>query len=522
MQSVSQRYAKLSANTNVLLSTSRGIEKEGLRTNTNNGFLSQLPHPKSLGSTLAHPSITTDYSEALLELITGVHHNVDGIMNELFDVHSFVSQNIGDEVIWNQSMPSFLPDPKDIPVGWYGTSNVGMLKHVYRLGLAERYGKPMQCIAGIHYNFSLPDAFWDVIQTPGADTQEKRTTGYMDLIRNFMRHSWLLMYLFGASPAASKNFLHGTKHSLDTLDADTLYLPYATSLRMSDIGYQNKAQSELSLCYNDLDTFLARIYNAVTTPWPDYEKIGTHRDGKWIQINTNILQIENEYYSSIRPKRVTNSGERPTTALAQRGIEYVEVRCMDVNPFDPVGISHETSYFMDAFLLFCAMENSPDFTDGGVCLQSRNNYNLAVSQGRKPGLELSKNHKAVKLQDWGLEIMEKMIPYAEILDKAYGGDNHIKSLQIQKQKIEDISLTPSAQLLFELKQSGLSMHDYTMQQSIKHKETLINDYALTPEKQTMFKQQATQSIIQQTQAEASDEIDFDTYVDQYHKSLESY
>lgn len=307
-----------------------------------------------------------------------------------------------------------------------------------------------------------------------------------------------------------------------TWDEDTLYLPYATSLRMSDIGYQNKeAQSELQLCYNDLDTFLARIYTAVTTPWPDYEKIGTHRDGKWIQINTNILQIENEYYSSIRPKRVTHAGERPTTALSKRGIEYVEVRCMDINPFDPVGISHETSYFLDAFLLFCAMENSPEFTDGGVCLQSRKNYNLSVSQGRKPDLELSRKHKAITLQDWGLEIMDRMVPYAEILDNAYGGNNHIKSLAAQKLKVEDVNLTPSAKLLYELKESGLSLHEYTMQQSLKHKETLVN-HTMSTEKLSEFKQLSINSISKQKEIEASDEIDFDTYVDQYHKSLKSY
>src|SRR5699024_7980238 len=263
-----------------------------------------------------HPSITTDYSEALLELVTGTHGDVASLQQELADIHTFVSQHLDDEVIWNQSMPATLPPVADIPVGWYGTSNSGMLKHVYRLGLAERYGKPMQCIAGIHYNFSVPDTLWQVLGVPDASPQEQRSMGYMALIRNFMRFSWLLMYLFGASPAVSKSFLDGVPHQLDTLDDSTLFLPYATSLRMSDIGYQTETQAELQLCYNDLDTFLARMYNAVTTPWPDYEAIGSHRDGKWIQLNTNVLQIENEYYSSIRPKRVTGRCERPATALA--------------------------------------------------------------------------------------------------------------------------------------------------------------------------------------------------------------
>src|SRR5690606_13889187 len=135
---------------------------------------------------------------------------------------------------------------------------------------------------------------------------------------------------------------------------ETLYLPHATSLRMSDLGYQNKAQSDLQLCYNDLETFLARMYAAVTTPWPAYQAIGTHRNGEWIQLNTNVLQIENEYYSNIRPKRSTGRCERPAMALAERGVQYIEVRCLDIDPFAPVGITPVTSRFMDAFLLFCA------------------------------------------------------------------------------------------------------------------------------------------------------------------------
>src|SRR5690625_3344182 len=270
----------------------------------------------------------------------------------------------------------------------------------------------MQCIAGIHYNFSVPDAFWDLLGIPAPSPQEQRSTGYMALVRNFMRFSWLLMYLFGGSPAVSKNFLEGVSHQLDTLDADTLYLPWATSLRMSDIGYQTETQAELQLCYNDLDTFLARMYNAVTTPWPDYEAIGTHRDGKWIQLNTNVLQIENEYYSSIRPKRIAEAGERPATALARRGVEYVEVRCMDVDPFSPTGISADTSRFLDAFLLFCTIEDSPCFPDGGFCRESRDYFNDVVRDGRKPGMLLSSEDKIVPLHVWADLRTAWMQPYA--------------------------------------------------------------------------------------------------------------
>src|SRR5690606_21618104 len=226
----------------------------------------------------------------------------ESLLGELELTHRYVAQHLDGELIWNHSMPAELPAEADIPIAWYGSSNSGMLKHVYRRGLAERYGKTMQCIAGVHYNYSLPADAWDLLGFEGTTPTDKASKGYLALIRNFTRYSWLLMYLFGASPAVSKSFLRGRPHPLQEFSRDTLYLPYATSLRMSDLGYQNKAQSDLELCYNDLETFLARMQTAVTTPWPAYEAIGTHRDGEWIQLNTNVLQIENEYYSNIRPK----------------------------------------------------------------------------------------------------------------------------------------------------------------------------------------------------------------------------
>ena len=313
------RYARLEANLPLLKDTLRGIEKEGLRVD-GQGKLALTPHPARLGSALTNEHVTTDYSESLLELITGTHRDVDALLGELSDTHRHVYSVLGQELIWNQSMPATLPGEADIPIAWYGTSNTGMLKHVYRRGLAERYGKTMQCIAGVHYNYSLADGLWDVLDTAPGTTQDRCSRGYIGLIRNFTRYSWLLMYLFGAAPALARDFLRGHEHPLQSLGDHTLYLPHATSLRMSDLGYQNKAQSQLKLCYNDLDTFLGCLFDAVTQPWPDYQKIGTHRDGQWIQLNTNVLQIENEYYSSIRPSA-------PPAAASARSPRWPSAAC---------------------------------------------------------------------------------------------------------------------------------------------------------------------------------------------------
>ncbi|CAM3398372.1 glutamate--cysteine ligase [Bordetella sputigena] len=512
-----RRYARLDANRELLTRTLRGIEKEGLRVDLH-GHLARTPHPAALGSALTNEHITTDYSEALLELITGTHGDIAGLMGELADIHRFVHANLGGELIWNQSMPAVLPAEADIPIAWYGTSNTGMLKHVYRRGLAHRYGKTMQCIAGVHYNFSLDDNIWTLLEPPGANEQERRSAGYIGLIRNFTRYSWLLMYLFGAAPALSRDFLRGREHPLQSLDSDTLYLPYATSLRMGDLGYHNPAQSQLKPCYNDLSTFLQRLYAAVTMPWPAYEAIGTKRDGEWIQLNTNVLQIENEYYSSIRPKRATGRCERPITALAERGVQYVEVRCLDIDPFEPVGIAADTARFADAFLLFCATGDSPYFDDAGFCSHSAGNFNRVVNEGRRPGLELVRDGAAIPLRAWGKELLDRIMPYAELLDAAYGGDAYRRAVAAQSGKLDEPQSTPSARLLDELKRSGASFLEYTLQQSRRHADTLLAA-PLTAAKAAGYAETARASLAEQAAIEAADTIDFDTYVARYHQAL---
>ncbi|MDN5843040.1 MAG: glutamate--cysteine ligase [Alcaligenaceae bacterium] len=515
-----ERQAILRNNPQWLQGILRGVEKEGLRVDTQ-GRLARTPHPASLGAALTNPHITTDYSEALLELITGTCQDSHSLIDELLDTHSYVARHLDGELIWNQSMPAHLPPEAEIPVGWYGTSNTGMLKHVYRQGLARRYGKVMQCIAGVHYNFSLPEAIWEGLGTEGDTPMQRRNTGYMALIRNFVRHAWLLMYLFGASPAVSRSFLQnaGIRHQLERVEADTYIMPWATSLRMSDLGYKSPIQSELELCYNDLDTFMLRIYDAVTTPWPEYERLGTRVDGQWIQLNTSILQIENEYYSNIRPKQTTSRCERPTTALRDRGIQYVEVRCLDIDPEAPAGISVQTSRFMDAFLLFCAIEDSPLFPAPGFCQDSQDNFATVAREGRKPGLQLSQEGRPIALKDWGLAIVDRLMPYAQLLDDAAGGGNdYTDALNSQRTKLVDLSATPSARLITQLRDSGQSFHDWTLRQSSKHWETL-RARTIPAQRLTTLDQAVGQSIQAQHDLEAGDHETFAEYVARFHAAL---
>ena len=518
MSLASERRVHLAAQPELLRAIRRGIEKEGLRVDAS-GNLAATPHPPALGSALTNPRITTDYSESLLELITRPLPDADALVAELTDIHSFVALRNPGEPIWNQSMPAHLPPEADIPVAWYGTSNTGMLKHVYRLGLAWRYGKVMQCIAGVHYNFSLPEAAWDLL-ADGDSPQERRNIGYMALIRNFTRHAWLLMYLFGASPAVSRSFLQhaGYEARLTQISPDTYCMPWATSLRMSDLGYKNPIQSDLQLCYNDLGTFTARIHRAVTTPWPAYEAMGTHRDGRRIQLNTNILQIENEYYSSIRPKQTTGRCERPNTVLRQRGIQYIEVRCMDIDPWAPAGIAAETSRFLDAFLLYCAVEESPLFPPPGFCQESQDNFALVSREGRRPGLLLQREGCAVSLRDWADEALDRIEPYARLLDAHSGDGGHMAALDAQRAKARDPQATPSARLLAALRDEGLEFHDWTLAQSRGHWD-FLRARGLPPDTLAAYDAQARESIGEQAAIEAADTISFEDYVARFHAAL---
>jgi glutamate--cysteine ligase len=514
-----KRLTLLQQYPNLLTQSLRGIEKEGLRVDRH-GRLSMTPHPIALGSALTHPHITTDYSEGLLELITDTHRDVDSLIQALDWVHRLAVDSLSQEAIWNHSMPATLPPEADIPIAWYGTSNSGMLKHVYRRGLDARYGKAMQCIAGLHYNFSFAADFWEKLDLPGDTPQTRQSAGYVSLIRNFVRHSWLLMYLFGASPAVSRDFIGDREHDLQVLDDQTLFLPWATSLRMSDFGYQNKAQSTLKPCYNDLTTFLSRLYDAVTTPWPAYEAIGTHKDGQWTQLNCNLLQIENEYYSTIRPKHTTARGERPITALAERGIQYVEVRCLDIDPFEPCGISAETARFMDAFLLFCALENSPTFGEDGFCLESANNFQTAVRQGRKPGLLLGQSGVPVPLAQWATQVLDQVQACAGLLAKQTGDDGYVTAVQAQHVKIIDPETTPSARVLDALKSQYSSFHEFGLNLSLQHTRRL-SEAGLTAAERATGTKLRDDSLAAQKALESETGVSFEEYVTRFNEALKA-
>jgi glutamate--cysteine ligase len=497
-----------------------GLEKESLRVDRS-GHLALTPHPHSLGSALTHARITTDYSEALLEFITAAEEQPARTLDELDAIHRYAYAQLGEELLWCQSMPCKLPDDEaDIPIARYGSSHTGQIKHVYRKGLAVRYGKAMQCIAGIHYNFSLPEALWQLLQQAEGDArtaQDYQSARYIALIRNFRRYSWLLMYLFGASPAVSADFLKGRAHGLEKFDGDTLYARWATSLRMSDLGYQNNAQASIQPCYNSLASYLHSLRQAVSTPYPPYEAIGTQQGGAWLQLNTNVLQIENEYYSSIRPKRVADPGERPIQALGARGVQYVEVRCMDIDPFLPLGIDLVAARFLDAFLLYCALEDSPAMS-GEECRETAANFALTVKEGRRAGVALRQHRQARELASWGLELLEHLAPCAALLDAAHGTDAHRQAVDAQRGKLHDPNLTPSARVLNSMREDKLTFCAFALRESERH-AAWFRGRPLDAATRQAFEQAARDSMVRQALLEQEQQGDFADYVARYMAAI---
>lgn len=514
MSLIQKRLAAL--NPEILRGLRRGIEKESLRVRTD-GALAETPHPAALGSALSHPHITTDFSEAQLELITGVHTDAQACVEELTEIHQFVYRNIGEEMLWCTSMPCKLPADDAIPIGQYGRSNIGTAKTVYRIGLSHRYGRRMQTISGVHYNFSLPEAAWPLLQKadgragPARDYQDD---AYFALIRNFRRHSWLLLYLFGASPAVCETFVAGRKHGLKRLAGGTLYLPGATSLRMGPLGYQSEAQATLAVSFNSLQSYARSLHRALTAPYPPYAAIGIRDGANYRQLATTLLQIENEFYSTIRPKRPIQSGERPLHALGERGVEYVEVRCLDLDPFSPAGITAATMRFLDVFLLHCVLSDSRHDTPEEIEILSRNQHQ-AAERGRDPKVRLIRAGGEIAPAKWGAEILDECGPIAEALDAAGGGSAHRDALEAAAAALKDSTLTPSARVLRELERNhDRSYLEFARSRSIAYRRHFL-ELALSEHALARYRRMAEDSLAEQRETEASDTTPFETFRQQY-------
>lgn len=508
--------ALVNANAPTLLQGGRrGVEKESLRV-TPDGHVAQTPHPRALGAALTSEHITTDYSEALIELVTPTFTTNWELLQYLCDLHQFVYRHMGDELLWATSMPCVVDGDASIPIAQYGPSDIGRMKTIYREGLGLRYGRVMQAISGVHFNYSFPAALWEA----WAAVRESRDAGqqfisacYFDLLRNYRRHGWIVLYLFGVSPTVCKSFLRARGESLPEFGLGTAWEPHATSLRMSDLGYRNRSQSGVEISVNSLAEYVRDLGRAVGTPHPDYERLGVKVDGQYRQLNANLLQIENEYYAFIRPKRVARSGERPTKALLRGGVEYVEVRALDVSAFDPVGVNQHKLRFLEAFLVLCLMRESAP-VDAAEHHALDQNHVTVARRGREPGLTLKLEGRTRDMRDWGLEILDQMQGICELLDNGDPQKPYSASLAVQRAKFDDVALTPSARLIKELRSTGESFSELALRTSAVHKNYFLDLHSPDEARLAQFAAEAEQSL-QDADALERAPRDFDAFLASY-------
>jgi glutamate--cysteine ligase len=500
----------------VLRGGRKGVEKESLRVSPS-GDIAQTRHPAALGAPLTNEHITTDFSESLIELVTPPFGETWELLQYLCDIHQFVYRHLDDELLWSTSMPCALDGDASIPLAQFGTSNVGRMKTIYRHGLGVRYGRIMQAISGVHFNYSFSPRLWGVLADINESKQPAQSFAseqYFGVLRNYRRFGWLVLYLFGTSPAVSKSFFAGRETALAKLDADTFYEPYGTSLRMSDIGYRNKNQATVNVSVNSLDEYVRDLSRAIGTPYPPYEKIGVKVDGEYQQLNSNILQIENEYYSFIRPKRVARSGERPTKALHRAGVEYVEVRALDVSAFDPVGVNQNKLRFLEAFLALCLLRESAPIGQGEQASLDANHL-LVARRGREPNLMLKREGRDFPMLVWARELLDAMEGLCELLDHGESGRPYANALEQQRVKIDDVERTPSARLLADMRQSGESFFQMALRMSNLHKDYFLGLYPPNERRLADFAAAARDSHEAQAGIEAADKVDFDTYLAHY-------
>ncbi len=488
----------------------RGIEKESLRVDRN-GRLSDRPHPPALGAALTHPYLTTDYSEALLEFVTPPRPTSWETLKFLCDLHGYVHRRLDGELLWPASMPCVLDPEREIPIAEYGPSNPGLVKTVYRRGLGYRYGRAMQAIAGVHLNYSPPVPFWAPYrerERSELPVGQFKSAVLMGLVRNYRRTAWLVTYLFGASPALCKSFRPEGHELLVELDHATWHAPYATSLRMSGLGYRNKSQARLDISANSLAEYVAGLAAAVTTPDPRYQAIGVEVDGEFRQLNANILQIENEYYTPIRPKPSKDSKSRVTIALRERGIEYVEVRTLDVSLADPVGVNQAELRLLEALLLTCLLMPSPPL-DGEEQSEIEARDVLVASEGRRPGLLLPSGGRGRTVADLGGELLDSVAATAELLDA--NGEGYVAAVEAARAALAEPELTPSAALLAALRHEGASFAEYVLDVARSHREYFL---ALEPDPdaERTLEALAAESLERARALEAVEQLPFGEYL----------
>ncbi|AUC92543.1 bifunctional glutamate--cysteine ligase GshA/glutathione synthetase GshB [Streptococcus suis] len=330
---------KLSQNSPILQATF-GLERESLRINSDNR-VAQTPHPEKLGSRSFHPYIQTDYSEPQLELITPVAHSTKEARRFLGAITDVAVRSMEKtEYLWPLSMPPVISE-EEIQIAQLESD----YEYQYRVGLAERYGKLLQSMSGIHYNFELgKDLTQQLFEASDYDDLITfKNALYLKLAQNFLRYRWLLTYLYGASSLAEKGFLSEE-------------VGCVRSIRNSKHGYVNAEDVHIS--FSSLEQYVADIEQAV---------------------QSGQLSAEKEFYSAVRLR-----GAKTSRDYLSKGISYLEFRSFDLNPYDPLAISQETLDTVHLFILSLLWLDQLTDVDNTLAKADKLNNLIALSHPHTP------------------------------------------------------------------------------------------------------------------------------------------
>ncbi|MBO3399772.1 bifunctional glutamate--cysteine ligase GshA/glutathione synthetase GshB [Clostridium perfringens] len=408
------------------IKTNFGLEKENVRV-TERGNLALTPHPKAFGDREKNAYIKTDFSESQLEMVTPVCNTLEEVYSFICNLNKVVSLEImkNGEFLWPQSNPPILPREEEIPIAKLSNRE----DELYRENLSYKYGKKKQVISGIHYNFSFKEEFIKLLYKElkvEKDFREFKDDIYLRMARNFQKYHWLLIYLTGASPVFHESYIEEIKEEGEILGEDSYYIKDDTSLRNSSYGYKNKKDYYVS--YNSIGEYASDIKNLVK----DKE-----------------IQSIKEYYNPIRLKSL--GSEDMLESLLNKGIDYLEVRLLDLDPLSIQGVSKETLYLVHLFMIYTLLKENKEITYKDQ-EEFFKNHDMVALKGRNEEAVIHENGVPVLLKDKGREILSEMDEIVEIL---FSNNEEFKNvIKRALEKINNPHDIISEKLIKDIKEEG--------------------------------------------------------------------
>ncbi|MDF2612328.1 MAG: glutamate/cysteine ligase,/amino acid ligase [Clostridia bacterium] len=406
-----------------LLSGRFGIEREALRINRD-GKLAVTNHPEVFGDKLLNPYITTDFSESQVELITPALKTTKETYDFINALYDITALEIGDEYLWPQSMPCDIPEDEHIPIAKYSDCGECKKAREYREKLFKKYGGKKQLISGIHYNFSFDDILFKKLyayQKPSMGYKLFKDSLYLKVVRNYLRYRWLLIYLTGAAPIIHSSYTKTCTKGLIPIKGDSFSNEGAISYRNGECGYKN---------HTDL--------------FPDYASVESYVKSIEDFVKENTIQSHKELYTQIRPKAKDNKDL--LNSITEDGIQYIEIRSIDINPFEKGGISLDDLDFIHIFMLYLLLKEETNYKEWQQ--DALFNQKL-ISKGGMENVCLIKDGEETTKREWALNILDEVKNMSEVL--CLDRESLIEKM---RQKVLDSKQTYAYQMAERAKEEG--------------------------------------------------------------------